>query len=371
MLKRIHRPSSRITVQGTNRQVMTKKVLEQVDSEGMYEAVRSFPDQLKQGRANALKAKVDGWPGEGVNGIVVAGMGGSAIGGDILAALAADHASVPVLVSRSYFLPAWVGPNTAVVASSYSGNTEETLAAFEDAVARGARVVTISTGGKLADRAHANNIPLVRLPAGIQPRAALPHSLSALLTITEALQLTAVQPEDWDESVDITARQAAVMADLSDPDNPAMKLARTLHGRFPVIYSSEQFAAANTRWRNQMHENAKNFAVGNCLPEMNHNEIMGWARFQSELKQLAVVALRDQEDHKRTQRRLEVTRSLLTPHAHSWTEIESEGSSRLARLLSIMYVSDWVSLYLAIINETDPSPVGLISQLKAALVQGE
>ena len=349
---------------------MNKEILDQLDVEGMYEAVLVFSNQLQQGRARALEAKVDGWPGDGVTGVVVAGMGGSAMGGDILAALAVDHASIPVAVSRSYSLPAWVGPNTAVVASSYSGNTEESLAAFEDAIARGARVVTISTGGELAERAHANNVPLVQLPSGIQPRAALPHSLSALLTITEPLQLTAVSPEDWDESISITARQSEVMSDLSNPDNPAMKLAKTLHGRFPVIYSSEQFAAANTRWRNQMHENAKSFAVGNCLPEMNHNEIMGWARFQPELKQLAVIALRDQEDHKRTQRRLEVTQSLLTPHAHSWNEIKSEGNSRLARLLSIMYISDWVSLYLAILNETDPSPVGLISELKAALVQG-
>ncbi len=349
---------------------MRKQILDQIDSEGMYEAVKSFSEQLKQGRSRALGIKVDSWLGDEVTGVVVAGMGGSAIGGDVLVTLAADYASIPVVVSRSYSLPEWVGPNTAVVVSSYSGNTEETLAAFEDAVARRARIVAISTGGKLSELAHANSVPLVELPSGIQPRAALPHSLSALLTIAETLQLTAVRPEDWDESVNITARQSEVMSNISNPDNPAIKLAKILHGRFPVIYSSEQFAVANTRWRNQIHENAKSFAVGNCLPEMNHNEIMGWARFQSELKQLAVIALRDKEDHKRTQRRLEVTYSLLAEHAHSWNEIYSEGNSRLARLLSIMYVSDWVSLYLAILNETDPSPVGLISQLKAALKQG-
>lgn len=349
---------------------MNRHTFEQIDSEGMYEAVRSFSDHLKLGRTRALEANIGRWPGEGVTGVVVAGMGGSAIGGDVLAALAADHASIPVVVSRSYSLPSWVGPDTAVVASSYSGNTEESLAAFQDAIARGARVVTISTGGQLADLAHANNIPLVDLPSGIQPRAALPHSLAALLTITESLQLTAVHTEDWNESIAITAKQSQIMSDLSNPDNPALKLASLLHGRFPVIYSSEQLAVANTRWRNQFHENSKSFAVGNLLPEMNHNEIMGWARFQSELKQLAVIALRDQEDHERTQRRLDVTRLLLTPHAHSWTEINSEGSSRLARLLSIMYISDWVSLYLAILNETDPSPVGLISRLKAAILEG-
>ncbi|MCY4159192.1 MAG: bifunctional phosphoglucose/phosphomannose isomerase [Bacteroidetes bacterium] len=348
---------------------MTKKTLDQIDLEGMYEAVRSFPDQLRQGRANAMQAKISGWPGDGVTGVVVAGMGGSAIGGDILATLAIDHASIPVVVSRSYLLPAWVGPDTVVVTSSYSGNTEETLAAFDDACARGARVVAISTGGELTARAQEKHIPCMQLPTGIQPRAALPHSLSALLTITESLQLTAVKMQDWDEAIAITAVQSELMSNVSDPDNLAIKLADILYGQFPVIYSSEQFAVANIRWRNQIHENSKSFAVGNLLPEMNHNEVMGWARFQSELKQLAVIALRDFEDHERTQRRLDVTRSLLEPHAHSWNEVHSEGKSRLARLLSIMYLGDWVSLYLAILNEIDPSPVGLISKLKTALIQ--
>ncbi len=349
---------------------MTKELLERIDVEGMYEAVRSFPELLREGRRRAEQAETRGWPGTDVNGIVVAGMGGSAIGGDILSALAADQATVPIVVSRSYSLPAWVGSDTAVVASSYSGNTEETLAAFDDACARGARVLVISTGGELAAKAEDQNIPLVNLPAGIQPRAALPHSLSALLTVTEPLRLTGVRPDHWAEAASITATQSEAMANIADPENPAIALARALYGYFPVIYSGEQFAAANTRWRNQIHENAKSLAVGNLLPEMNHNEVMGWARFQPELKQLAVVALRDIEDHPRTQRRMDVTRSLLEPHAQSWLEVWSEGSSRLARLLSIMYISDWVSLYLAIMNNTDPSPVGLISRLKAALVEG-
>ena len=152
---------------------MTKESLERIDVEGMYEAVRSFPELLREGRKRALQAETRGWPGTSINGVVVAGMGGSAIGGDILSALAANHATVPIAVSRSYSLPAWVGPDTAVVTSSYSGNTEETLAAFDDACARGARVLAISTGGKLAAKAEEKDIPLIHLPSGIQPRAAL------------------------------------------------------------------------------------------------------------------------------------------------------------------------------------------------------
>jgi len=350
---------------------MTPSTLKKIDVEGMYEAIRSFSEHLQVGRISALGADLGAWPGTGITQVVVAGMGGSAIGGDVLSALSIDHSSIPVYVSRSYTLPEWVGPNTAVVASSYSGNTEETLSAFDEACGRKARVIVISTGGELVSRAQARNIPCVVLPSGIQPRAALPHSLSALLTISESLRLTSVSPSDWDESIALTAKQSTEMSNFDEPDNPALKIAKILCGHFPVIYSSEQLAPANTRWRNQIHENSKSFAVGNLLPEMNHNEVMGWARFHSELKSLSVVALRDQEDHPRTQRRLDVTRSLLEPYAYNWIEIHSQGESRLTRLLSLMYISDWVSLYLAILNETDPSPVGLISRLKVALVEND
>ena len=346
---------------------MTLNEIKQHDPEGMYEAVLAFSQQLIDGRSRAKKAGLAQWPGDGCTGVVVAGMGGSAIGGDLLQALSADHASLPIATIRGYILPAWVGPSTAVIVSSYSGNTEETLAMMEEAIRRGARVLTITTGGKLAEQASLNGLDTVELPAGLQPRAALPYSLSALLTVCERLDLVPLSDQDWSEAAAITKDQAERLNNPELPDNPAMALARKLHGRFPVIYSSEQLGVANVRWRNQMHENAKTLAFGNLLPEMNHNEIMGWARFEDELRNLAVVSLRDREDHQRTQRRLEVTRSLLAPHACSWDEVYSEGNSRLARYLSLMYMSDWVSLYLAILNRVDPSPVGLISRLKAAL----
>ena len=350
---------------------MTHHTLKKIDVEGMYEAIRSFSEHLQEGRRRALAADAHGWPGTGVTQLVVAGMGGSAIGGDVLSALSIDHANIPIFVSRSYTLPEWVGPDTAVVASSYSGNTEETLSAFDEACDRNARVLVTSTGGELVSKAQARKIPWIELPSGIQPRAALPHSLSALLTVTESLGLTSESTSHWDEAIVLTAKQSMEMSNYEDSDNPAMKIAKILYGHFPVIYSSEQLAPANTRWRNQIHENSKSLAVGNLLPEMNHNEVMGWARFHTELKNLSVIALRDREDHPRTQRRLEVTRSLLAPYAHRWLEVHSQGESRLTRLLSLMYISDWVSFYLAILNETDPSPVGLISRLKAALVEND
>ena len=348
---------------------LERSALERIDAEDMYGAVQGLPEHLRKGRQLALQADTGRWPGTGCAGLVVAGMGGSAIAGDVLRALAAGHARFPITVARSYTLPSWVGPETAVIASSYSGNTEETLSALDDALARGARVLTMSTGGALANRAQEAGLNLVRLPKGIQPRAALPYSLAGLLTVCESLGVTRIPESDWDEAVAVTEEQREEYADYNSSTNRALHLAHVLHGQIPVIYSSEQIECINLRWRNQIHENAKTFAVGNVLPEMNHNEIMGWDRRGAELAQLAVIELRDAEDHARTQKRLAITRKILQPHAHSWHTISSVGSSRLARLLSLLYLSDWVSLYLAILNEVDPSPVGMIEDLKQALAK--
>lgn len=348
---------------------MTLDELKQHDPEDMYGAVLAFSHQLTDGRKRAKQLRLNQWPNQGCTGVIVAGMGGSAIGGDLLRALSIDHAGMPIATVRSYALPAWVGASTAVIASSYSGNTEETLATLDEALARGAQVLTITTGGRMAEKAAAHGLEMVALPAGLQPRAALPYSIAALLTVCERLDLVSIADRDWIEAAEITHDQAERFKDPTAPGNVAMAMARSLKDRFPVIYSSDQLEPANVRWRNQIHENAKTFAVGNLLPEMNHNEIMGWARLGDELGHLAVVALRDKEDHARTRRRLEVTRSLLQPHAHCWHEVHSEGRSRLARYLSLMHMSDWVSLYLAILNKVDPSPVGLISRLKAALAE--
>ena len=348
---------------------MTISEIRRIDPEGMYEAVCGFPDQWRDGRARALSRDLGDVRGDGFRGVVVLGMGGSAIGGDLLKSLCVDQARVPVVVSRSYSLPAWVGPDTVVIASSYSGNTEETLSGLDEALARSASVICITTGGAVEARAIGKDLPILRMPAGLQPRAALGYSLTALLTVSERLGVLLVGRRDWEEAFAVVEAQAAAFKNPSDSDNPAWALAKRLHGLFPVIYSSQQLEGANLRWRNQMHENGKTLAVGNLFPEMNHNEIMGWARGAEELRQLGVVVLRDREDHERTQRRMDVTRDLLQERAGCWEEIHSTGSSRLARLLSLLYMSDWVSLYLAIMHGVDPSPVGLISQLKAALAQ--
>jgi len=343
--------------------------ISRVDKEDMYAAIWRFPEQLQAGRLRAEQQEdqVKELQGQRYNGVVVAGMGGSAISGDFLRTLAIDQAQVPIVVNRGYQLPSWVDSDTLVIASSYSGNTEETLSAFDIATSRGATLLCIHTGGTLHARAEAAGIPVVTVQPGLQPRAALSYAATAIVTICSALGLVDVARSDWDEAISVLQSLRAKWGDPAVKDNPAIALAGRFTRLFPVIYSSEQLEVVNLRWRNQLHENAKVFAVGNLLPEMNHNEIMGWSRFGAELHHLGVILLRDKEDHPRTQRRLEVTASLLKQHAGHWEEIQSIGVSRLARLLSLMYMSDWVSFYLAIYHKVDPSPVGLISVLKKRL----
>ena len=347
---------------------MTLDDIRRVDSAGMYDAVRTFPDQWRQGRQIALRADGQGLRSEGYRQVVVIGMGGSAIGGEFLRALALDEASVPVVVSRSYGLPAWVGPETVVIASSYSGNTEETLAAFAAARARKASVVCMTSGGALLEQAQAEGLPFVQMPGGLQPRAALGYSLTALLTLAERMNLLAFDAESWGETQALLDQQAAALADPETPGNRALELAERLNGRLPFIYSSEGLLeGVNLRWRNQIQENSKTFAAGNVFPEMNHNEIMGWEHRAAWHEHLGVVVLRDRGDHARVQRRMDVTRDLLADRAGFWAEVHSLGNSKLARVMSLVALGDWMSLYLSILHQIDPTPIPLIGLLKQAL----
>jgi len=347
---------------------MTLDDLRRVDSEGMYDAVRTFPDQWREGRQIALQADLRHVRKEGYRQVVVVGMGGSAIGGEFLRTLALDEAQAPVFVSRSYALPAWVGPETVVIASSYSGDTEETLAAFKEALKRKASVACVTSGGALLAQAQAEGLPFVQVPGGMPPRAALGYSLTALLTLAEKMKLLVLDVRSWDETQALLEQQAATLADPEAPGNKALELAEALKNRLPIIYSSEGLLeGVNLRWRNQIQENSKTLAVGNVFPEMNHNEIMGWQRQMAWHEHLGVVVLRDRGDHARVGRRMDVTRDLLAQRAGFWKEVHSLGTSKLARVMSLVHLGDWMSLYLSVLHQIDPTPIPLITQLKRAM----
>lgn len=346
---------------------MRLEEIRRIDPQGMYDAIRDFPEQWRHGRALA-QAFDPGFTLKEKDHLVIAGMGGSAIGGDLLRTLVADTARRPVTVVRNYQLPGFVTERSVVIASSYSGNTEETLTAFEAAQARGAAVVCVASGGELLRRARAEGLPYLQIPGGLQPRAALGYSFTALLTIAEHMELVPPDEAAWKETQELLEQQSEVFSDPSG--NDALELAEALQYRLPFIYSSVGLMeAVNLRWRCQIQENAKRLASGNVYPELNHNEIMGWEYPGPLQEMIGVIVLRDREDLPRIQRRIEVTRELIADRAGYWAEVQSQGESRLARMMSLVNLGDWVSLYLAVLLGVDPTPVPLIGQLKEVLAR--
>ena len=349
------------------------------DPQDMRAAVRAFPDHLDVGWTRAAPVDVldrffeapteMAFDRDAVTSVVLVGMGGSAIGGDLVRTLVRAESPVPFEVVRDYTLPAYVSEGTLVVASSYSGGTEETLSAFAEAVQRGARVVVVTSGGEIADRAEAAGFPTITIPGGLQPRAALGYSFGAVLRLARALGLVTLPDADWAEAL-ADARGRAALHDLDDESNPARALSEAYLNRLPVVYcAAGLMEAVAMRWRTQIHENAKHPAFGNVFPELDHNEIMAYeAGPEDLLKRMHVEGLRDRDDHPQVQKRYAATRALVEADVHGWTEVESEGDSRLARVLSLVQLGDAASFWLAVRKGVDPTPVETIQALKKTLV---
>jgi glucose/mannose-6-phosphate isomerase len=346
---------------------MTFEEIFAVDVSTMYNLIRGFPGQAREAVAigKAAKVKVNA---RGIGGIVLCGLGGSAIGGDLLRSYLAGELKVPFLINRHYTLPGFVGPQTLVIVSSYSGNTEEAIAAFKEAVRRGARILCISSGGTLAKLAKAKRRPMIQVPGGLPPRVALGYSFFPLLMVFSRLGLVKNKNRDISETISLLSEKAEEYGNPDSQINKAFQLAEQLQGRLVIFYSStERFDAVNTRWRGQMAENAKSLAFGHVFPEMNHNELVGWKVLKDQMREMQVLVLRDKEDHKRVQIRMNITKSILSEYTSRVTEVWSEGTSLLTRMFSLVYLGDWVSYYLAILNKEDPTPVKVIEYLKNEL----
>lgn len=338
-----------------------------IDPRSMKALVESFPEQVHAAAQDAMHVSLTA-PAK-VNAIVVTGLGGSAMGGDLVRTIAESQIQYPLVVNRNYDLPGFVGGSTLVFACSYSGNTEETLSAYAQARSAKAGIVCITSGGKLEAMAKADGYPAIRMPAGLPPRAALGYSLIALLGAMQAMRIMPEMAESVRESVELL-RALRDRYGMESPEsvNPAKKMASSLSGKIVAIYGSYGIMEASAyRWRSQIAENAKNLATHHVLPEMNHNELVGWMYPEEVLRQFGVVFLRDREDHPQIKRRFDLTRDLIAAKSGGIHEIWSEGRSLLARALSVIYLGDFVSLYLAYLNNTDPTPVQVIDYLKTNL----
>jgi len=338
-----------------------------VDRQDMAALIAAWPAQVREQRA-ALER--DPWPRLAPPRLLaLGGMGGSAIAGDLVFGLAQDRLPFPTLVVRDYHWPRAVGPEALAVLSSYSGATEETLALLGEAEARGVPRVGLTTGGALAARLTAANAPWRGLPAGLPPRAALGYSVVSLARLLEALGDPGEGEASWQEALagldDGNARCAPAAPEAT---NPAKALARALVGRAVLVYGAAgKTAAVARRWKGQINENAKSPAFDSVLPEMNHNEIVGWQALADLHPRFAAVFLADPSDSPRIVKRREVTVAILSEEGVAAHVVDAIGQSPLARLLSLVQFGDWVSYYLAVLAGVDPTPIVKIDRLKRAL----
>lgn len=326
----------------------------------------SLPGQLED--AYAAGADVIDDAGGEVGGIAVAGMGGSAIGSDLVANVYDGSLPSPLVTVRGYNLPGWIDSRSLMFVVSYSGNTEESLSCLEQALERGCRTICISSGGRVAELAAAEGLPLIKVPAGLQPRAAMGHLSIPIASCLESLGLVESLEADVREAVaTMEALGESCSPEVPSSENPAKQLAMRLHGGVPVIYGCELTVVAARRWKCQINENAKNICFANEFPELNHNEIVGWQFPGDLLDRFRVVYLADREVHPQNSKRMRITGELLGGYTGEVVEAATSGESRLARLFSVIHLGDYVSLYLAILNGVDPSPVDRIEDLKRHL----
>jgi glucose/mannose-6-phosphate isomerase len=301
-------------------------------------------------------------------GLVVAGMGGSAIGGRLARAAIGPRAKRPLTVVGDYTLPGWVGPETLVLCASYSGTTEETLAVYDQALERGAPRLVATTGGALGERARRDGVPLIPLPAGFQPRAAVGYAFVASL---EAAAIAGVAPSlraEVQAAAALTQRLGAEWGPDGAEGGLAKEMARRLLGTVPVIAGAGLTAELAYRWKTQINENAELPAFASSLPELNHNEIVGWAAAK-DLARFSAVFLEDPDDHPRNVRRIELTAAVAEASAAVVERVCAVGETRTERVASLVLLGDLVSLYLAVLRGIDPVSVTAIDELKAGLAE--
>ncbi|HXE44371.1 MAG TPA: bifunctional phosphoglucose/phosphomannose isomerase [Conexibacter sp.] len=346
---------------------LTREAIDAVDASKQIDDILGLPEHLRDALWRVESAQLEQHDAPG--GLIVAGMGGSAIGGALARAALGDRASRPLIVMRDYGVPAWTTPDTTVLCASYSGNTEETLAAFEGAGALGARRIVASTGGKLAAAAREEGVPVIPIPGGFQPRAAVGYALVIALEVAAACGAA----ESLHSEIDVAAAHIEELLAEWGPDGAEdclpKQLARGLHGTIPQIAGAGLTAPIAYRWKTQLNENAKIPAFSSELPELDHNEVAGWAG-AAELGAFSTVFLDDSDLHPRIRQRIELTRGLIGASAAGSFRVETRGETRVERLVSLVVLGDLVSFYLAILRGVDPTPVDAIERLKTALIGG-
>ena len=346
------------------------KAIRRGDPGGMIGHIAGLPDQCEAAWQDAQRVELpDAF--RRVKQVVIAGMGGSAIGGALAQSLIAPHGRIPIHVVRDYTLPAFVeGPSTLVIGSSYSGNTEEATAAFAQARDRQCQLMAIAAGGKIADMARQAGAPLLRVPYQSQPRAALGYSFAPLVALASRL--------NWIDDQSAGLREATVVMrtwnDELAPESPAVKnLAKRMAGqmveRFVIVYGAGYFTEVARRWKGQVNENGKQFAALETLPEADHNALMGSSFPERMANRLKVIFLTGSTDHPRNAARAQITRELLMVQGCDTDILTARGESPLAQMLSLIQLGDWITVYLGVLNGADPSDTQVLLDFKKRMAE--
>jgi glucose/mannose-6-phosphate isomerase len=324
------------------------------DKEDALGVVAALPEQLQHDYPDT-----PGLPkADEVKAVVLAGMGGSAQPGEFVKTWLGGRLTVPFVIVRDYALPGFVGPDTLVIASSYSGNTEETIAALAEAEQRGAKIVVNASGGKLLEAGKAKGYPTFELPNAYQPRMAVLYAVRAMVTLLERVGLVEGALDEMAEAGKWLAGQ------LPTERNAAKQIASDLVGHPVVVYAGGTLAFAAMKWKIAFNENAKNIAFYNYFPELNHNEFIGWGH--PEKHGLKVVELRSNLDNERVQKRFDVTNRLRSD-IFKPTEVQAKGETAVQQLVWVIALGEYTATYLALLNQVDPTPVDLVEQFKKEL----
>lgn len=346
-------------------------VYKRLDPSNMIGRISELPQQCLQAWQSALDLHL---PSDysNVDKVVILGMGGSAIGGDLVRTLTMMEGKTTVLVHRDYHLPQLIDERTLVIASSYSGDTEETLSAFSQALQTPAKKLAITTGGRLQTLAAEKGIPVFTFHYKAEPRAAFGYSFFSLMAFFQKLGLIAMESQDVDETIRVLEELSLSLdKDVSLKANPAKQLATKLSGRLVIVYGAGILSKVAYRWKTQFNECSKVWAFSECFPELNHNAVVGY-RFPTWLNHKAlVVMLRSSSLHPRILIRYKLTGELLTDAGIAHEMVEAKGKSPLSQMMSAVLLGDYVSYYLALLNEVDPSPVAVIDYLKGRLAEAE
>ena len=339
----------------------------EIDKEDMYQSIWDFPDNIidaiKLSEKIALKNE---YPL--VDNVIIAGMGGSAIGGDVVYSLIKNEIRIPFIVNRGYDLPVWVNSSTFIICSSYSGNTEETISVLKKAKSLKAKVVGITTGGVVESLCKDYNFDFVNIPSGLQPRAALAFSFIPLLYILKKSRLITVEVKSWLKSAASLIKSKRENYSIDNQNNPVYQLANKIYKKLPIIYAdSESLGTVAIRLKGQICENSKILAYHSIYPEMNHNEIVGWENNQEFLSNYYVLWLMDEDMNVRNKSRQSIISEILSDLNVSQQVISVDGDNFKERFLLLIHYGDWLSYWVAILHNTDPSPVKNIQILKDKL----